>query len=132
MEGLPSYWDVAECPPKTDWEKWWHLFVMAVNAKYSICVPELTRTVIEQQPRQAALINNLNEQAAERKSVSILFLSLGSAGKKNLTDVFPYMVVAAAATLKEMQETCEQTFLKPRNRTLDRYKCFAREQKQGE
>ena len=22
MAGLRSYWDVAECPPKTEWEKW--------------------------------------------------------------------------------------------------------------
>ena len=60
LAGLPCYWDVAECPPKTEWKKWWDLFAMAVNAKYSNSVPDVTRTVTEQQPRQAALINNLN------------------------------------------------------------------------
>ena len=82
LAGLPSYWDVAKRTPKIDWEKWWDLFVMAVNAKYSISVPELRRTATEQQPRQAALINNLNEQAAEIKIVSVLFLSLGSVEEK--------------------------------------------------
>ena len=51
--------------------------------------------------------------------------------RKNLIDKFPYMVVAAAI-LREMQENCEQTFVKPRNRTLDRYKFFARKQKEDE
>ena len=106
LAGLPSYWVVAECLAKTEWEKWWDLFVMAVYAKYSISIQELTKTVTEQQPRQAALINNLNEQATERKTISVLFLSLGSAGRKNLTDKFPYMVVAAS-TLREMQEKCD-------------------------
>ena len=101
LAGLPSYWDVAEYPLKTEWEKWWDFFVMAVNAKYSISVPELTRTVTEKQPRQAALINNLDERAAEKRIVGILNLSQGSAGRKNLTQKFPYMVVAA--TLREMQ-----------------------------
>ena len=45
-------------------------------------VNEILRTSREQQPRMAALIKNLNEQAAERKIVSVLFLSLGSAAKK--------------------------------------------------
>ena len=128
VAGLPSYWDVAECSPKTEWEKEWDMFVMAVNAKHSIVVPELTRIGTEQQPHQAALLNNMQEQAAERKIVSILFLSLESAGRKNLTEKFPYMVVSGA-TLREMQENCEQTLIKPHNLTLDRYKFFARKQK---
>ena len=54
LAGLPSYWDVAECPPKAEWEKLYDLFVMAVNAEYSISVPEYTRVPTEQQPRQLA------------------------------------------------------------------------------
>ena len=104
---------------------------MAVNAKYSISVPGLIRIPPEQQPRQAALINNLNEATAERKTVSILFLSLGAAGRKNLSYKVPYMGVAMAA-LREIKEICESCFLKPRKRTLDRYKFFSRKQHQTE
>ena len=131
LAGLPAYWECPEVPPKAEWEKWWELFVMAINAKHAISVTELLRTPTQNSPRQAALLNNLNEQAAERKVVSILFLSLGVAGRKNLTDKFPYMTVATAP-LTEIKENCEQTFYKPRNRTLERYKFFARKQQSHE
>ena len=55
VAGLPSYWNVAECPPKTEWEKWWDIFVMAVKVKYSIAVSELTRIGTEQQPHQLVI-----------------------------------------------------------------------------
>ena len=67
LAGIPKYWDAAEFPPKTEWGRWWYLLVMAISAKYFISVPELTRVPTEQQPRQAALPNTLNEQADERK-----------------------------------------------------------------
>ena len=104
---------------------------MAVNAKCSISVTELTRVPTQQRPRQAALMNNLNEEAAERKTVSTLFLSLGAAGRKNLTHNFPNMNVATVP-IREIKENCEICFKKPRNRTLDRYKFFARKQQQNE
>ena len=113
------------------WEKWWDVFVVAVNAKHSISVHELLRAPTKNNPRQAALINNMNEQAAERKVVSLLFLSLGSAGQKNLTDRYPYMVISTA-TLTEIRENCEQTFRKQRNRASERYKVFSRKQQNNE
>ena len=54
--------------------------MMAANVKYFISVNEI-RTATNQQLRVASLINNLNEQAAERTIVSVLILSLGSATK---------------------------------------------------
>ena len=65
----------------------------------------------------------MNEQDAERKVVGILFLSLGSEGRKNLTDRHPYMVISTA-TLAEMREICDQTIRKQRNRTPEQYKFF--------
>ena len=103
--------------------------MVAVNAKYSISVNEILREVTAQNPRIAGLINNLNEQAAVRKVVSVLFLSLGTAGRKSLTDKFPQMRVATIP-LREIRENCEQAFRKPRNRTLERYKFFSRKQTQ--
>ena len=111
--------------------KWWDAFVVAVKAKHSISVHDLLRAPTENNPRQAALINNMNEQAAERKVVSFLFLSLGSAGRKNLTDRHPFMVISTA-TLTKMRENCEQIFRKQRNRTLERYKFFSRKQQNNE
>ena len=67
----------------------------------------------------------------EENHQHIFFLSLGSAGRKNLNDKFPYLVVATVA-LKEIKENCDQTFVKPRNRTLDRYKFFSRKQQSNE
>ena len=104
---------------------------MAVNAKHAISLPELLRTPTENNPLVPALLNNLNEQAAERKVVSNLFLSLGVAGRKSLTDKFPYMTVSTAS-ITAIKEKCEQTFYKLRNRTLERYKFFTLKQQKHE
>ena len=109
MSGLPTIWDSADTATNTEWEEWWDLFKVAANAKYSISVNEILRNVTLQNPRIAALLNNLNEQAAERKMVSALFLSLGSAARKNLTDKFIHMLVATVS-LREMKENSEQAF----------------------
>ena len=63
--------------------------------------------------------------------LSILFLSLGSAGRKHLTDKYLLMLVSAAK-LNEMKNNCKETFKKPRKRTLERYKFFARQQQPNE
>ena len=63
----------------------------------------------------------------QRKIVSVLFLSLGSASRKSLTDKYPELRVATIS-LKGLKDNCEQPFIKPRNRTLERYKFFARKQ----
>ena len=131
VSGLPTFWDSEDSAPKTEWEEKWDLFVVATNAKHSISVTEVLREVTEQQPRVLALINNLNEQAAERKIFSVLFLSLGSAARKSLTDKFPHMRVATIR-LRELKANCEKTFEKPRNRTLERYKLFSRKQSSKE
>ena len=131
VSGLPAFWNSADTTSKAEWEEWWDFFMVAANAKYSISVNELLRTVTAQQPRIAALINNLNEQAEERKIVSVLFLSLGSVARKSLTDKFPEMRVATI-TLTDLKNNCEQAFVIPRNRTLERYNFFARKQKQNE
>ena len=87
------------------------------------------RTPTENELKLAALINGMKEKAAERKVVSILFLSLVSAGQ--LTDNFPNMVVSTAS-LTEIRDNCEQTFRKRRNGTSERYRFFARTQQPNE
>ena len=91
--GLQALWDSTLTAPKTEWVEWWGNFMVAATiANFSISVNEILRTATEQQPRLAALINNLNEQAAEMKLV--IFLSLGLAAIRSLTDKFPDMRVA--------------------------------------
>ena len=96
-------------------------FTVAVNANYSLSLNELLRITTEQAPRNLAVINNLNKQAAERKLISILFLSLGTAGGKSETDNFPDMRVANGV-LHEHRTNCDEAFSKPRKRTLGRFK----------
>ena len=58
---LPMFWDLADTTPKTEWEEWWDLFMVAANDKCSISVNEILKIVTEQNPRVLALLNNLNE-----------------------------------------------------------------------
>ena len=51
--------------------------------------------------------------------------------QEKVLDIFPEMQVATI-TLKDLKNKCKQAFVKPRNRTLERYKFFARKQKQNE
>ena len=125
VSGLPSFWDSADAAPKTEWEEWWDLFMTAANAKYSISVNEMLRTVTQQQqPRIAALINNLNDEAAERKIVSVLFLSLGSAATKSVTDKYPEMRVATESLIME-------TFIKNMNSKMFQQKLCTEPKRQS-
>ena len=90
-----------------------------------------TREVTEQLPRVLALINNLNEQATERKIVSVLILSLESAARKSLIEKFPHMRVATIR-LRETKANCDEAFEEPRNRTLERYKLLSWKQSSKE
>ena len=131
VAGLPAYWDSANVAPRTDWEDWCVLFTVAVNAKYSLSVNELLRIATKQAPRNLALLNNLNEQAGERKVIIVIFLSLGTDGRKSVTDKFPEMRVTTV-TLKELRTNCDEAFSKPRNRTLERIKFCSRKEKEKE
>ena len=55
VAGLPAYWESPESAANIEWEEWWNLFMVAVNAKNSISVEESLRTVTEQRPRNAGL-----------------------------------------------------------------------------
>ena len=86
---------------------------------------------MKQAPRNLALIENLNEQAAEMKIVSVLFLSLGQVGKKSVTDKFLNMRVATV-TSRELRTTCNEAFGKARNKTQENCKFFPRKRKEME
>ena len=65
-----------------EWERWFGLFAVAVMAKYSISIEELTRATEENSPRIKALIGNMAEEAAEKKVITWLFLSVGEPARK--------------------------------------------------
>ena len=49
----------------------------------------MTRMVHEANPRVKALLGNMADEAANKKVVSMMFLSLGETGRKLFRDKFP-------------------------------------------
>ena len=122
LAGLPAFWDNPSTPPKIEWKQCWDIFVVVVNAKHFISIPQLMRTPTENHPRLATLINNMNEHAAERKICEHLIFVSGS----------PHDRTVATTSLNEIKDNFEDTFRKHRNRTLDRFKFFSRKQQPNE
>ena len=82
LPGLPLFWSDSTKSPLMEWEQWFDLFAVAVMAKVSISIEELTRNTDENSPRIKALIGDMAEEAAEKKVVTWLFFSAGEpAGK---------------------------------------------------
>ena len=66
--------------------------------------------------------------SGETKQVSVLCLLLGTAGRRSLPEKMPHMRIAPIFSIRQMEENYEQAFVKPRNRTLRRYKFFSQKQ----
>ena len=94
-------------------------------AKYSISIVELLRTPSTNHSRVAAMLGGLSEDTAERKVVSVLFLSLGTAARKSVADRFPEMQVATE-NLPALLNNCRAAFQKEKNMTLNRFTFLAR------
>ena len=90
LVGLPVYWHEANSTPTMDWDKWLDLFQVAVMAKFSISITELTRDADQQNPRARALLGDMDEDPANKKVVSVLYLSLGEAARKLFKDKYPH------------------------------------------
>ena len=67
----------------------------------------------------------------DQKCVSRLYLSIGTEGRRLLTQKFPHDNIYDLTTLK-LWEMMEIAFIRPRNITFDRYVFFSRKQKKGE
>ena len=72
LVGLPVYWHEANTSPTMDWDKWVDLFQVAVMAKFSISISELTREATEQNPRARALLGDMDEDPANKKVMLVL------------------------------------------------------------
>ena len=129
ISGLPLYWNEHSLQPVLEWDRWLELFKVACMAKHSISVEELTRT--SGGARDKALMGNMEEIPAQRKVVSVLYLALGQAARKTLTDKYPTATIATIS-LANLLTHCKDSFDRPRNQTLDRYKFLTRKQHEGE
>ena len=110
-----------------EWEKWIDLFAVAMMAKYSISMNELTRTADETNPRVKALLGDMPEKAANKKVVSMMFQSLGESGRKMFRDKYTETSIWTLQAT-DMLNNCHSCFHIERNRTLDRHNFLSRKQ----
>ena len=92
---------------------------------------ELIRTADETNPKVKALLGDMPEEAANKKAVSMMFLSLGEAGRKMFRDKYPEKTIWSHQAT-EMLQSCEGCFRIERNRTLDRHHFLSRKQMPNE
>ena len=94
-------------------------------AKNNISLAELTKTG----NKDKSLMGDLDEMPATKKTISVLYLALGSAGRKSIADEFPTTNIATVS-LPDLLKNCKDCFEKPKNETLDRFKFLSRKQKE--
>ena len=131
LPGLSYFWQEAEKPPGYDWEQWVQLFEVAVLARHSIAMTELLRVADQQNPRNAAMMGNLDEIPAKRKLVSLMYISIGKTGRKMLMDKFPNINILLIE-LQNLVQNCTECFRTRRNRSLERHIFLSRKQKYTE
>ena len=107
-----------------DWDKWFDFFQVALMAKYSFSVSELTRETTQQNHRVRPLLGDLDEDPANKKVISILNLSLGAAERKQFMDKYPHTTLCDLKA-QEFINLCIECFRKKRKRTLDRQRYFS-------
>ena len=73
------------------------------------------------------MMGNLHVDAAQKKLVSLLYLSVGSRGRKTLMDKFPHKQ-NITIPLRDIMQKCEECFRVIRNKTLDRQTFLSRKQ----
>ena len=92
ISGLQAFWQDANKKPQMEYQRWQDLFEMSLMGKHSIEVDEITRVEGTVQ-RRKELMGNMEKEAAEKKAISLLFLSIGGAGRKTLVDKYPTMQI---------------------------------------
>ena len=81
LSGLQLYWQDASKKPRMAYRRWQESFQMAVMGKYGIEVNEIIREEEETQ-RRKELMGNMEKEVAEKRTTSLLLLSIGQAGRK--------------------------------------------------
>ena len=114
-----------------EWDRWLDLFQVAMMTKYSISITELTREANQQNPRVRTLMGDLDENPAKKKGISVTYLLLGEAARKQFKDKYPHTALWVLKA-QELITLCNDCFRKKRNRTFDRHRLFSRLQQPGE
>ena len=128
--GLPPYWQNAGEEKPQEWERWLELFEAALMAKSSISLDELTRDT-SSRARRKELMGGFEEEVAQRKAVSLLYIAVGEAARKTLLDRNPNLDIKTIS-LKDLLKEANGAFLKKKNRLMDRHKFLNRKQQEGE
>ena len=131
ISGLPVFWQNANKLPEVDYERWQMFFEMSLMGKYSIEVQEITRPDDPDNARNEKMMGSMDKASATKKAISLLFMSIGSAGRKTLLDKYPGEDLRTKE-LRDVLDMCKETFEKPRNRCLDRTTFFQRKQQPNE
>ena len=76
---------------------------------------EHLRDADQQNPRNAAMMENLDEIPAKRKLVSLIYISIEKTGRKMLTDSFPNINILLIE-LRNLVQNCTECFQTRRNR----------------
>ena len=100
-------------------------------AKYSISITELTRAVTEQTPRVRPSMGDLDEDPANKKTIRVMYLSLGEAARKQFMDKYPNI---ALWELKagELINLCNECFRKKTKPYFGSPQILSRLQQPGE
>ena len=112
IAGLPSYWTEAAKAPTLEREKCIDVFEVALKAKNNISISELTKTT---GAKEKSLVGDLDEIPAMKKAISVLYLALGSAGRKSIADKFPTTNIATV-TLTDLLQNCKECSEKPKKK----------------
>ena len=131
VAGLTPYWSDYQKKLSMEWRKWSELSAVAMTAKHPIFISEVLRVIANEADRNKALLNNLDYAVGERKSTSVLHLSLGSAARKTFTNKFP-TAKFAEMSLQDLMTNCKDTFDTKLNRNLDSFRFSSRKQSEAE
>ena len=123
LVGLPVFWQEAAANPAMEWDKWLDLFQVAMMAIYSISFTELIRETNQQTPIVRTLMGDLDEDPANKKVISVMYLLLDEAARMQFKDKYPHTALWELRA-QELITLCNDCFRKRRNRTLNRHQFF--------
>ena len=130
LVGIPVYWHEAASPPTMDWDKLLDLFQVAIMAKFSISISELTCEVTDQTPRVRALRGNMEEDPANKKAVSVMYHALGEAARQLLKDTYLHETLWNTKA-REFIQLATECYQEKGNIILDPQKLFSIMQQLG-
>ena len=112
---LPIYWSDAAKLPELEWETRVDSFEVTLMAKNNISITESAKTT---GTKIKSPMGGMAKMTAAKNAKSVLYLALGMAATKTISDKFPTVNIARI-TLTELITRCKECFEKPENETLE-------------